>query len=160
MTRLLQWTLGLSLVFIGACVVTTVPDSRVLGECKELIVEHHLALANMSRAFSEEHILSPEQFSSPHGEVVFVGKVPAGTRVLVQDVLRNPRIMSFGGPTYLRVVVRILDGDFSGMLADVPACVPHHPRPRWVTNCTLEPNALQFNPAYVKHCHGKSSPGP
>lgn len=55
------------------------------------------------------------------------------------------------GP-FLRIEVEITEGSYSGVKADVPACVAYHPSLKWITSYTLEPNNLTFNDDLVDVC--------
>ncbi len=151
---------GLALVLPG-CSVTRVAESRFLGECKELLVPHYMAQTRLDRAFSTRLMLTPEKIQPDDnfGRFQIVGEVPTGTRIVVHEILRSPKLM--GAPPYLRVTVKVLEGDYEGTVSDVPSCALYHPRVvRWITNCTLDPDQLQFNPEFAKACDVPSRPGP
>lgn len=145
------WIVGLAAGPVG-CGVTQVPDSPLLGECKELLAPHYMARTNLDKAFSTRLMLTPEEIQSDDYFRTYhiVGEVPAGTRVVVHEILRSPKFM--GAPPYLRVTVRVLEGEYQGTVSDVPSCTAYHPRVRWITNCTLDPARLEFNPEFARTC--------
>ncbi|MNR28793.1 hypothetical protein D3C85_1461350 [compost metagenome] len=82
------------------------------------------------------------------GEIPY-GTILAGTKLQVIAVLRGWN-GSLGD--FLRVKVRVLDGEYEGLLADLPACVPYHPVTRWVVGCELDPNQIVFDSNFVSDC--------
>lgn len=153
-----RWSLlivGLVIALVG-CGVTRVPDSPLLGECKELLVPHYMAETYMSKTFSTRLMLTPERIrpDDNFGRFQIAGEVPSGTRVMVHEILRSPKLM--GAPPYLRVTVQILDGEYQGTVSDVPSCALYHPRVKWIANCTLDPERLQFNPEFARTCDASS----
>lgn len=158
MSRMLLLVVGLAAGLAG-CGVTQVPESQFHGECKELLVPHYMARTNLSKTFSTRLMLTPERIQPDdyYGRYRIVGEVPAGTRVVVHEILLNPKYM--GATPFLRVTVEVLEGDFQGTVSDVPSCALYHPRVRWITNCTLDPDRLQFNPEFAKTCDVPSRPG-
>lgn len=161
-TDMYRWSLlivGLAIALVG-CGVTRVPESPLLGECKELLVPHYMARTNLSKTFSTRLMLTPERIRPDDYYESFriAGEVPPGTRVMVHEILRSPKLM--GAPPYLRVTVEVLEGEYQGTVSDVPSCALYHPREKWITNCTLDPERLQFNPEFARTCDAPSPHGP
>ena len=58
---------------------------------------------------------------------------------------------------FLRVIAKVISGPKSGIELDIPACVPYHPRPRWISICTQDSNKLVFESDLVRQCSARSN---
>lgn len=143
--------LWVGLILFGLCVgcAAKPQQSAHLGECKELRIPQRVWEGR------EEASVGPVLLTEISQENIFwskkevVGVIDAGTRVSVDRILKDWN-GSYGH--FLRVQVKILDGPFRGWIAEVPSVAPYHPKPSWIVEHTLNPNALQFNPEVVKAC--------
>lgn len=132
------------------CASKPVPSDRV-GECFVLATEHGVWGTKRASGYMGNSMLASPPFAPTaygfHPDMI--GLIPAGTKVEIYEFISGAN-GSFG--RFLRTRVKVLDGPHSGLVADIPVCVPYHPQPRWTLNCSLDPNALQFNSEIVKPC--------
>jgi len=77
------------------------------------------------------------------------GNITANSKIELTEILKGSN-GSYGD--FLRVRVRLLTGNYVGLVVDIPACVPYHPSKKWVVNCSLEPNKLSFNKSILIDC--------
>lgn len=138
-----------AIVFSGSgCAVQPQP-SVLLGECKELLVPHKV-WAGREEASVGSVLLTPIEVDTIFWDrKAVIGTVDAGTRIRIVKILRDWN-GSWGH--FFRIQVEIIDGPFSGTIAEVPSIAPYHPTPSWIVEYTLDPNALQFNPDLVRPC--------
>ena len=139
----------LSIVFIMAgCVSFPKPqESVLLGECFQLQQAKPIWSGGGGLYKSEFFISLP---SGSTKKLTYLGDVNAGTRVIVHKVY-----MAANGSVgrFIRVQVRIIDGRYFGYVAGVPIKgTPYHPKEKWTTTYTTDPNALEFDPTIVKPC--------
>ena len=133
---------------LSACTAKSI-ESVYIGSCKQLIGDQVIWEA-FDNIYVGEFIFS--SFEKPHllsrGKAR-MGIIDSGTQLQISQVLQGAN-GSYG--PFLRVQVEVLAGQFQGMIADLPACVPYHPKPQWVDSCDLEPNKLSFNESVLTDC--------
>lgn len=134
-------------VFLLGC-ATVAEESNLIDTCQQVLYPQRIWVGQPDQ-YVGRFILSSAEKVFVGGKERIHGEVGAGTKVKVSQVIRN---LDLGYGPFLRVEVEVLEGPFAGLIADIPACVPYHPYPRWVDTCTLDPNALQFNPDLVRAC--------
>ncbi|GAA5441870.1 hypothetical protein Misp06_00031 [Microbulbifer sp. NBRC 101763] len=144
----MKYLLIIPIFFLLSSCVAVPQESSLIGQCLELVEPHKLWEGRESIYASSRLITSSDRVQIGPMEKTGVSFV-AGTQFKVQGIFRNSN-GSYG--PFLRVVVEATSGDNKGVVADVPACVPYHPRPRWITNCTLNANELTFNNQVVRTC--------
>ena len=139
----------LSLLLAG-CFPTKVIDSNRTGECYKTQKEMTIWKKSSPNFFVGEFIIHtrPEMF--PGGESSLVEVLPVGTKVKLEEFLQG----SSGTYNYfVRVKFQLLSGENIGLIADVPSCVPNHPYPRWVSECSLDPNQIVFDSSIIQDCN-------
>ena len=139
-----------SLIFltslISACIAQP-QSSQLIGSCKQLKKDHKL-FEGRAGTYSGDKILAVSD-NVQIGRMKEKGTILSGTKVKINSIIKDSD-GSYG--QFLRVQIEISDGPYSGVKADVPACVPYHPSQKWVRNCTLDPNKLIFNANLVIPC--------
>ena len=133
-------------VSLSACIAQP-QESSFIGECKQLKVKHQL-IEGRSGGYSGERMLVVSD-NVQIGRMKPIAEIEPGTRVKINQIIKDSD-GSYGA--YLRVEVEILDGVYKGALADVSACVPYHPKLKWVESCTLNANEITFNNELVEVC--------
>lgn len=133
--------------FLLACVKQDMVSHERVGECMELLIDHAI-WRQPDNVYRSSHMLVRVSSDQPGRRSKRVGQLRAGEKVELFEFV-DARDGTSG---FLRVKVRVLDGPHSGLIADVPACVPYHPRPEWVVDCPRRAGEVQFNPEIVKPC--------
>jgi len=139
--------LGLIILLISGCAASP-QKSALIGTCKKPIKEQHI-WEGTGGVYAGRYLITSNDSPQLGRMRSVLGELSTTMRVKVVRVLKDWD-GSYG--PFLRVEVEIIDGPHAGLIADVPACVPYHPRPRWIELCTLDPNALVFNDEVVKDC--------
>ena len=121
-------------------------SSYLIDSCRRLEVGHQL-FAGREGAYWGENMLSTSD--QVQGRKKKIGAVSEGTKVRVSGIFKDSD-GSYGA--FLRVEVTIIDGPYSGVKVDVPACVPYHPSVKWVESCSLNANELRFNEKLTSDC--------
>lgn len=136
-------------LFLSGCVAKPKPTHSVLiGSCKQTLEEYSI-WETFNNIYVGSFILSSsEQPQLSIGKLMY-GKIPSGTQLRVSQILQGAN-GSYG--PFFRVQVEILSGQFEGLVADIPACVPYHPNPKWVNSCTVDPNEFIFNNEMLTDC--------
>ena len=132
---------------ISGCSATPIKSSYD-GTCIKLKNEQAL-YKGLNSQYRGDVIAGPIDNSHNREGDKIVGLIEAGTEIRIVRVLRN---QDWGWGEFLRVEGRVSSGELSGTIFDIPACVPYHPRPRWITNCTRNPNMFEFNPEITESC--------
>lgn len=124
-------------------------QSIFLGNCKRMLQPSLIYKGNSSQ-YRGEYIVSVERDIDldRRGDKVF-GHLNPNEVFRINRVLKNG---DWGWGDFLRIEVEILSGDYAGLIVDIPSCVPYHPSPRWIENCTIDPDALIFNESIVADC--------
>lgn len=132
------------------CASKPVPSDRV-GECFVLATVQGVWSTKRTSGYMGDNMLTSPPFApTAYGfSPEMIGLVPAGTKIEIYEFISGSN-GSFG--RFLRTQIKVLDGPHSGLVADIPACVPYHPQPRWTLNCSLDPDVLQFDSEIVKDC--------
>lgn len=123
-------------------------QNHLRGECKKLIKKQYL-WEGRGAVYSGPFFIADRKKPQVGRMQKVVSELRAGQRVEIVEVLKDAN-GSWG--QYLRIQVRILDGEFSGVVADIPVSAPGHPKEKWTKNFTLDPNALEFNEEIVVPC--------
>jgi len=146
-----KFTTLLMILLVSGCVSYPKPiPSQLIGDCKRILVNHHIWETNLDDIgfYKGKYIISTEIYRA--NRVKIIGTIQHGTRVEIYQVLEAA---NGSNGRFLRVRVKILDGDFSGKIADVPLkSAPYHPGKSWIMNYTRDPNALEFDNTIVKSC--------
>lgn len=137
----------LLLLFQLSCVsLPSEVDSRYVGTC--LVLEKSFFLLQTRESlYKSTRLLSSNSSHGKYSKVIDI--LAEGTHAEIYKILAAAD-GSWGN--FLRVQVKILDGKYSGIIADVPVHAPYHPSPKWTKNFTLDPNAIEFNEDIVKPC--------
>ena len=139
-------SISLILLFSGCVSLPKAVKSNLEGACLRSVHSMHM-LETRASLYKSERLLSPKPAHGKHGKSI--GLIEVGTSFSVERVL-GAEDGSWG--KFLRVQVKVLDGEFSGVIADVPVHAPYHPSGKWTKNFTLDPNALEFNEEIVVPC--------
>ncbi|RUO18947.1 hypothetical protein CWE08_10320 [Aliidiomarina iranensis] len=123
-------------------------ESQWVGACKELLIEHKI-WDGSEQASMGTTLLAPSDVESIFWRKQIIGLLPPGTQVRIAHIYQDWN-GSWGH--FLRIEVEVLEGEFRGLIAEVPSIAPHHPRPRWILAWVSDPDALQFNPELLKEC--------
>ena len=149
--------LAISALLVG-CAARSVVTERI-GECLETVSEQGVWETRHAPAYMSDFMLTAYPVQSAPGPAIpkKVGDLPNGTKVVVHEF-----ISGWNGTVgeFLRVRVRVLDGSFSGLIADIPACVPSHPKLKWISRCSLNPGEIEFDPKTVRKCIHRSGGNP
>ncbi len=138
--------LAFSAVLAGCVSFPKVVESNYIGACLELNV--HLSLLETRKdLYKSNRFISKRRTYGKYSN--YLGVLEQGSKVEIDRVLAAAD-GSWG--KFLRVQVKVLDGEFSGVIADVPVHAPYHPSGKWTKNFTLDPNALEFNEEIVVPC--------
>lgn len=132
-------------------------DGGLLGRCLALATNFEIYQAKRATVFQSERISFPEggepsfamRESIKNGRDWRVGTLEKGSRVEITKVTTYEPIWV---PYYLRIIVRVLDGEHSGMEMDLATYARYHPRPAVVTSATLDPAEVEFIPDYLIDC--------
>jgi len=130
------------------CVRQEALESKREGECIELLINHNI-WQQRENVYRSHFLLVPVSSNQPGQWSKKVGELRAGERVEVFEFV-DARDGTSG---FLRIKVRVSSGSNSGLIADVPACVPYHPLPSWVVGCPRRPYDVKFNPELVGACN-------
>jgi len=142
--RLLFLVLASSL---SACVsLPKEVENPLNGLCLNLMTSQYL-LSVRRDLYTSDRLMTEKSEYGRHSSLK--GQVSSGTNVVVHRVL-EAKDGSWG--RFLRVQVEINEGEFKGVIADVPVHAPYHPSGKWTKNFTLDPNALEFNEEIVVPC--------
>lgn len=151
MLRILRFGILVTIVLTQVGCASKFVTSERVGECAVLARDQEIWDTSSASGYMGHVMLS----SSPFAPTAYgfdpnkVGQVLAGTKVELYEFTVGAD-GSFG--RFLRTKVKIVDGPFSGVIADIPSCVPFHPQPRWTLNCSLNPEQLHFDPGILKAC--------
>lgn len=135
------------MVIVMGCSAKPV-DSSLVGSCKISLIAQGI-WASYDNVYAGDFILSGGDAPILTDESKSYGEVAVGTKFRIVELLKGSN-GSFG--SFLRVRAKIVSGPYEGLVVDVPACVPYHPRPRWVLGCTLNSELLRFDSAVVADC--------
>ena len=106
-------------------------ESSLVGLCMK-VVQSTFIWRGYDNIYVGEFLLSRTKPSRLVESSESIGKVQRGAKVELIEILKGSN-GSYGA--FLRGRVRIMEGEFSGVVADVPACVPYHPPLKWIENC-------------------------
>jgi len=135
---------------LSGCANVTILDTEIAGKCMKTVVETHWTNPSLDRSYSKSRLLvvEPHQPKYLHREVHFLEVIAAGTRLQIADIER----WDLPTQNYVRVTARFLEGEYAGEVFDLSACVPFHPRPRFIIACTMHADQIRFNPEYLRPC--------
>lgn len=139
--------IGFLAILLFACVKQEVFIHERVGECMELLVDHEI-WNQPENVYRSSNMLVRVSSDQPSRRSTRLGRLRAGEKVELFEFV-DARDGTSG---FLRIKVRVLDGFHSGLITDVPACVPYHPGPEWVVDCPRRPAEVRFNPEIVKAC--------
>ena len=135
-------------LFMTASCAMKPQQSHLLGSCMKLINPASI-WRGYDNVYVGEFLLSQNMPHQLLKSSEVVGTINAGTKLELIEILKG----GYGSYSpFLRGRVRVLDGEYLGLVADIPACAPYHPALKWVTNCTLDANSLTFNSELVEDC--------
>lgn len=135
------------ILFLVSC--SSKPQQSILiGSCKEILTAVDV-WASHGNIYVGDLLLSSANIPMLANKKSPIGQLAPNTKLKIAQILRGAD-GSFG--PFLRVVVEITDGIHTGSITDIPSCVPYHPSPRWVNNCTLVPDELEFNNEIIRDC--------
>jgi len=120
-----------------------------MGECYELIEDMNIWENPSPNSYIGRYLIHQYIDEIADVEFVMAGSLPAGSKLRLEKFLLGSN-GSFG--SYLRIRVKIVEGDLIGIEADVPACVPYHPQPIWLSTCELNPSLVQLDSSIVARC--------
>ncbi|KEQ18060.1 hypothetical protein [Endozoicomonas numazuensis] len=121
--------------------------SNLDGKCYELVSDQQLWKTYDNGYVGAYMIAGNEKFQLTD-ERAPTELVQKGSRVVVSQVLTG-----FDGSwgEFLRIQIKVLDGEAKGVIADIPACVPYHPRPPWlIKGCKSEAGDLKVKSEFLK----------
>jgi len=132
-------------------------DGGLLGRCLTLATNFEIYQAKRATVFQSERISFPEggepsfamRESIKNGHIWRAGTLEKGSRVEITKVTTYEPIWV---PYYLRIIVRVLDGEHAGREMDLATYARYHPRPSVVTSSTLDPTEIEFIPDYLIDC--------
>lgn len=134
-------------LFLTGCLATAV-KSKVVGNCYVLKQSQALWKTH-ENMFASGLIVGPlERPSLLVAKEKHEAILDAGTKLEIYRVLSG-RSGSFG--PYLRFQARVLDGKSQGVVADISACVPNHPRPRLIM-CASSVDSLMTDKSILDEC--------
>lgn len=122
-------------------------ESDLVSQCGRMVFDQKLWRGREDGSVGK-YIITPVNHQEVFWKKEEAGIIDAGTRFVVESVIRDWN-GSYGN--YFRVVVKILDGPFGGVVTDVPVHAPYHPSPSWV-NYTLDSDRLRLDPFLVEDC--------
>lgn len=134
-------------ISLSGCALRAI-ESKFIGVCKELLIEHKI-WEGSEQAYMGATLLTTSEVNSIFWDKDVIGVLPIGSRVRVSSIYQDWN-GSWGN--FLRIKVEVLDGEFRGLLAEVPSIAPYHPRPRWITEWVSDPDELQFNSKLIAKC--------
>lgn len=94
-------------------------------------------------------LLAPSDVENIFWKKQVIGSLPLGTQVRIAQVYQD---WSGSWGHFLRIKVEVLEGEFHGLIAEVPSIAPYHPRPRWIVKWVSDPDEFQFNPDLLTRC--------
>lgn len=141
-----QVTAALAITSIASC--THSVDSPLVGECLQTVNVYEVWHHPRGQGFIGKYLLASDLHRQIKEGRTLQGTVDEGTRIQVQEVIRGTS--GSMGP-YLRVIVRIDEGEHQGVIADIPTCSPWHP-PKWVEDCGWDPEKISISPSKAIRC--------
>lgn len=149
MMRLFSLLISFASLSLISCITVIEHDNALIDQCKELFAPAYLTRSTLHSSYSEEYMIISDINQVNSESMVLIGELPSGTHLNIESIRSYE---DFSWPYYLRVIVKVTSGSFEGITADIPVCAPFHPRDKWIMECTLDPDDLQFDSGILRKC--------
>lgn len=135
-------------------------DGGLLGRCMVFEKDFSIYRNNIDTPFMGEYIIMPAEKGElraslsrreKFGQTEAIGQLVKGEKIIIREV----RLYESAWTNhYLRIIAVVSEGDYQGMKLDLPTYARYHPWPSVIAPETLNAEAVEFKPEYLRACSG------